>query len=168
VIDPALLAIGSFLRAVLEGRLPDPMDVAGLGLAQEIEAAYSLLEASPTARIRADLAQRGTLPYSEVRERWSDQDLAMVIAHRAWTAAREEDRCPKCGTHPDDVTDPVTLRPLRFGAVKVSVEGCLMCGELSKAADDLSDEERRAGVAPRLRRREWGDPLVDTREPGRG
>lgn len=167
MIDPFLLAVDSFLRQVLEGRLPDPMDVAGLGLSQSIQAAHELLEASPKARIRADLAQRGTLPYSEVRERWSDEDLAMVVAYRAWTAAREEDRCPKCGTHPDDVVDPTNLRPLRHGSVKVSVEGCVICGELAKASDDLSTEERRAGVAARLRRREWGDPLVDSPEPVR-
>ena len=168
MIDPTLLGAASFLRALLEGRLPDPMEVGGLGLAQEIEAAFSLLEASPKARIRARLAQRGPLPYSEVRDRWSDEDLAMDVAYSAWAAAQEEARCPRCGTHPDDVVDSVTLRPLRHGAIKVSVEGCLICGELAKASDDLSVEERRAGVAPRLRRREWGDPLVDVREPGRG
>lgn len=168
MIDPALLALDSFLRQVLEGRLLDPMDVGGIGMAQEIDAAYSLLEASPTARLRAEIATRANLPYREVRDRWADEDLAMVVAYRAYVAARDEERCPKCGVHADEVMDPVTLRPLRHGSVKVVLEGCVICGELAKADHDLTAEDRRAGVAPRLRRREWGDPITDTREPGRG
>lgn len=168
MIDPALLALDSFLRQVLETRLPDPMEVGGLGLAQEIEAAFGLLEASPTARLRAEIAERGNLPYSEVRDRWGPEDLAMVVAYRAWKAQREEERCPHCGVHADEVMDPVTLRPLRYGTVKVSLEGCVICGELAKAGDDLTKDDRRAGVAPRLRRRAPGDPISDTREQRRG
>ena len=161
-----IAAAHAALSALLGCQLPDPMSVKGLGFEGLAVEALALLFSSRTARLRGRIAHEKGLPYSEVRERWSDEDLAMSMAFVAWEAGEKAKRCPECGVDPAEVQDPDTHRILDHGAWRISVEDCWFCAQLRRAEDAVTPELRKEGFRVRTLPRDWDDEFLTL--PGDG
>jgi hypothetical protein len=136
------------------------MDMRGVGFEGLAMEALATLTVSNKARIRARIAHEKGLPYSEVMDRWSDEDLAMSVGWVAWEAGEKAKRCPECGVDPDEVQDPDTHRALAHGAWRISVEDCWFCAQLHRAEETVTPELRKDGFRVRVLPRSWDDPFL--------
>jgi rubredoxin len=157
--DDVIGRVGSTPEELLAGFRPIPAPEEFEGhVARRLE----LLQRSDLAQLRMTVARRVGLPYSEVMDRWSLEDLAAELAWDLIEAGKHWDRCPGCGTVRGDVLDPDSFMPLDNGRWKLYLDTCHVCGELERANKDL---EAESGVAPgtrwRLMPRADGDPWRD-------
>lgn len=78
---------------------------------------------------------------------WLPEDLEVLVELDRW----REQRCPSCGTVPDDWVDPETGKPHDHQAWAAMTDVCHGCRALDRKALELpKDEAQRAGVKVRL------------------
>lgn len=160
-IDPVTDALHDGLRLILGGQLHEPMDMSGAGFPAEVERQLELVSRSPLVRFRALLADEYHRPYSEVRDGWSVEDLAMVAAVRAWKAIEDAKRCPNCGVDPAEVQDPDTKRPLAAGQHRIVIDDCWFCAQLKRARESISAEMEKDGFRVRVLPRDPADEFME-------
>jgi len=130
--------------------------LVSLLVSQKIE----LIQNSPNVALRMKIARRAELPFSEVSDRWSDDDLLMERAQDFLDFERHMDQCPKCGTDPNDILGD-DGRVMDGGPIQVYTTNCPVCPEVAKIEKDMSETDRDAGKYVRLRPRPPGAPFVD-------
>jgi hypothetical protein len=145
----------------MEGRLPDPMDMTGVGLDGLVAEMADLFSRSRRARLTATVARESGRPYRVIRDHWTDEDMAAVLGLGVLEAQEALARCPGCGTDPADVMDLETGRPLAHGAVKVYVADCIVCATLADVQEAMTPEHRAAGFQASVRPRGPDDPFLD-------
>lgn len=126
----------------------------------EVGEMVNLFERLLDSRLRMMVARRVGLPYSEVLERWSHDDLVAELAWDTMEAAERWARCPRCGVKPSEVLDEWG-RPADDSLWKLYLDTCLVCGEMEKADRDLRSSRVEPGTAWRLMPRKPGDPWRD-------
>lgn len=112
------------------------------------------------SRVRMMIARRVGLPYSEVLERWSHDDLMAELAWDTMEAADRWERCQSCGTKRDEVAD-------EFGRIrddslwKLYLDTCVVCGDRERADGELAKVKVEPGTRWLLKPRKPGDPWRD-------
>jgi hypothetical protein len=130
------------------------------GIEPEVAAFKQALESEGSHRLIMRIARRSNLPFSEVRDRWSTEDLAAELAQDILAVEDQADRCPNCHVHPKEVLDE-NYRELERGMWKWVLHTCWFCDVGRRAERDLSEEEQKAGASYRVAHRAPGDPLKD-------
>lgn len=152
--------IGALLAS---GKTPE--ELAKLGVQIAIIDRIDHIRRSSTVRARMEVARRAGLPYSEVLDRWNDDDLAMEVALDAVKAEDHERHCPNCGIDPStvlDLSDPDDVQQLENGYWKLRQTGCFTCQQIAWLSREfLDDDERRDGVRWELARRSPGEPWIE-------
>lgn len=159
-----------------EGLDPEAVDGAPLAEIQEsaspvgppaalaperIEHLVHLLDTNPEAALRAQIAHRANLPFSEVVERWSMEDLAWELAITRKEIDRVRHRCPSCGIDPRDQLTPWG----RLGenpSYRLEVRRCPFCEEQAELQAKLNKEPyKRSPPSVYYVPAEPGEPFLD-------
>lgn len=119
-----------------------------------------LFDRDVESRLVMAIARRAGLTYTEVRERWSQEDIAREMAYDMYLNAQAMERCRDCGTNPEEIVDDDGL-PLENGYYKLYKTDCPTCRHLKENTEKLSEREKADGVRYELRLREPGDSWVD-------
>lgn len=101
-----------------------------------------LLETNPEAALRMQIARRANLPFSEVVERWSMEDLAWEYASARQDVDNARHRCPGCGIDSRDQLTHLGQRA-KLGdnpAWRLEVRSCPWCEERDETQAKLAGE----------------------------
>lgn len=155
---------------------PEAIDEAPLGALQEepspvgpptafdparIEHLVHLLDTNPEAALRASIARRANLPFSEVVERWSMEDLAWEVAINRREVDQARHRCPSCGIDSRDQLTPYG-RLGKNPAYRLEVRRCPWCEERDEMQAKLAKEKyTRAPPVVYYVPAEPGEPFLD-------
>lgn len=110
----------------LGGEFPGPEDVLSLA---NIERLMDLADGSAEVGLRLSIARRADLPFSEVCDRWTVEDLAWDLAASRMEAADREKRCPSCGVRPDEQLGPGGRHLADNFAMRLDVRHCAFCAD---------------------------------------
>lgn len=136
---------------------------AQAGLEAQVERWVQILRGDSNHALVMRIARRHHLPRSVVAAEWTEDDIAAELAQDRLDAEDRIERCPNCGTRPDEVLDLASAKkgPLERGDWKWELTTCWFCSIGSRAADRLDEADRAAGATYRPAPRMPGDPLVD-------
>lgn len=114
------------------------------GAPENVAALVDLFRLDPNASQVMKIARRANLPWSEVADRWSDEDLMRELA---WDALEGEDRakrCHRCGVAPDEMLGD-NGRPAAEPAWKFVVHDCAVCNERAELDDGIRARSDKYG-----------------------
>lgn len=129
----------------------------------EIDAYRTLFRDNPKFRAIATTARRAGLPYTHVRNNWTNDDLHADEALAQVELEEQLERCPDCHAHPDEYLDD-RGREMRSGGARWTIKrtDCRLCQLLAKERENLSEDERKAGARIVLLPARGGEPLIQT------
>lgn len=110
----------------LDGEEP-PAD--GFFTEERIARLLDLFDVDLEFEVRMSIARRCHLPFSEVAERWTLNDLAMELAWDRRLMLDHIERCPDCGVKPSEQLKPGGRVMGTHTAWRIEVKHCLWCEE---------------------------------------
>lgn len=110
--------------------------------AEFIEHVGRLIETNVEYGLRAQIARRSNLPFSEVAERWSMEDLAVELAMSRREIDDARHRCPTCGIDSrDQLTGPEPWAKLGSNiAWRLEIRQCDWCEEKDELQAKLANK----------------------------
>ena len=150
------------IRSVVQASF-DVMDFMrqNSGLARTRSEALGLLMRDPNTRAVAEIASKFGLPMSEVRDRWSEEDITMELALTALHSIEKAEQCPDCGINPGEMFDE-NSRALAEPAYMVAWHSCPVCHDLAVLADEAKPDLAEGEDPPPYQ----GRYVLKPRQPG--